>query len=83
MRREELVELAGEFFEQAKTATLSKSIRFPREEREELARAAYPWPGNIRELEKAIRTAVALHVGDRNLTAVEVLAQAKENPGLA
>jgi len=73
-RREDIPALAKSLFESAKRNVHGRSaLRFPQRELDLLCRAEYLWPGNIRQLQKAILRAVALHDSGRNLTAQEVL----------
>ncbi len=83
-RLEDLPVLAKEFFEAAKLKAKNRSsLRFSKGEIEKLAAASYEWPGNIRQLEKAILRAVTLHKGGRALTADEVLEAARQTPDMA
>jgi hypothetical protein len=76
-RPTEIAGLANDFFEAARETANRSSLRFPQAERDELARADYRWPGNIRQLEKAVQRAVLLHSSGRDLTAQKVLDAAK------
>jgi len=77
-RRGDIPALAKGFFESAmKDRPNATQLRFRLEDIEDLARADYDWPGNLRQLENAILTAVDLHDSGRNLTSREVLEAAK------
>jgi transcriptional regulator with AAA-type ATPase domain len=70
--------LALGFFGQAKAKVGNKkTLRFSELERELLAESEFEWPGNIRQLRRAITSAVIKHGPGRDLTAQEVLAEAR------
>ena len=82
-RRHDIPALAGDFFESSKAcANKRSSMRFSQRERNKLGQDTYDWPGNIRQLEKAIQRAVDLHGSGRSLTAQKVLDAAKLIPSL-
>ncbi len=73
-RRDDIPALAKRFFEAAmKDRAKLTQLRLRQKDLDDLSRADYDWPGNIRQLEKAIRRAVDLHDTGRNLTSGEVL----------
>ena len=76
-RRGDIPALAKDFFASAKPRTERITLRFTEDEIDKLATSAFNWPGNIRQLEKAILRAVVLHESGRDLTADEVLRAAK------
>ena len=76
-RRQEIASLANAFFKAAKGTASRLSLRFTSGEREKLGQADYDWPGNIRQLERAIRQAVDLHDAGRELTCEAVLKAAR------
>jgi len=76
-RRQDIPKLAKTFFLASKRMPGRTSLRFSKQELSRLAQHGYDWPGNIRQLEKAIRRSVALHPSGRSLTADEVIAAAK------
>jgi len=77
-RVSQIPDLAHDFFIKAKTKYNKISLRFPEVERETLAHAEFNWPGNVRQLEKAIDMAVRNHKGDRDLLEGEILRAAVE-----
>jgi transcriptional regulator with PAS, ATPase and Fis domain len=77
-RKEDIPGLAKELFNAVKRKVRNKkSLRFTASEAAALARAPYQWPGNIRQLQKAIERAVILHDSGRELTAQEVIKAAE------
>lgn len=82
-RPDDIPRLAKQFFETARGTANKRSLRFHTFERGRLAAAAFGWPGNIRQLEKAIFRAVTLHDSGRDLTAEEVIQAARQVEGLA
>lgn len=75
-RRNEIPELAKVFFESAKVALAKPSLRITKTEIDKLAELPFCWPGNIRQLQKAILHAALLHDSGRDLTAEEVVSAA-------
>ena len=75
-RSDDIPGLAREFFQDA-LKTSGRALRFQRCELASLGQADYDWPGNIRQLRKAIRGAVILHAAGRDVTCQEVLEAAK------
>lgn len=76
--RSDMVSLCGSLFSAAKKERNKTSLRFTDVERRKLLKNAFEWPGNIRQLRKAIRNAVLKHQGKRDLLAEEVLLAARE-----
>lgn len=61
-RKEDIALLTQHFLERARQRTKNKSLKVPLSELEKLK--AYPWPGNIRELENVIERHAILARGD-------------------
>ena len=76
-RREQIPKLAARFFTGAKKGSKKRSLRFPVEERERLANDFYDWPGNVRQLKKAIEGAIIIAAGDRDITAKMIVDEAR------
>ncbi len=76
--RARIPELAKNFFNDAVLECDKSSLRLSKAQLQSLAEDEYRWPGNIRQLKKAVRSAVQHHVGDRDLTADEILAAARQ-----
>ncbi len=82
-RKDEIDGLAAEFFDESKTLADKSGMRFSGDERKALASADYEWPGNIRQLKKAIKQAVMFckrsdGKGHTRLLAEDVLQAARE-----
>jgi two-component system response regulator AtoC len=77
-RKSDIPELAKQFFDMAKQKGGKSSLRLTKGEMDKLAEAAFDWPGNIRQLEKALLNAVLYHESGRDLTAAEILDAARQ-----
>lgn len=82
-RKAEIPELAKAFLDLAKKQTDKSSLRLKSAELDTLAADPFDWPGNIRQLQKAIFNAALHHGKGRDLTADEVIEAAKEVQNLA
>lgn len=82
-RRDDIRELARGFFARSKKDMGKASLRLSGAELDSLAESTYPWPGNIRQLQKAILNAVLHHAEGREVSASEILAAASDIRRLA
>ena len=88
MRKQEIPELARQFFSRFRDSENKSSMRFPEDESDKLDTAEYEWPGNVRQLEKAVYQAVIRcertdGKGHLLLLAEDILQAARENEGMA
>ncbi len=76
-RIEQIPPLAKQLFADACKELEKTSLRLTGDELQTLEKSGYRWPGNVRQLQKAIKNAVWFHCGERNLTADEILQAAQ------